>query len=232
MKKLEEVRFDSALCRKQLEELRAWLAGKVDLSERNDVLPFFRLRPHLAVLFGMFNLRVGLADRIAWEFDLFGDFACDLIVGQWDAGAYCLVEFEDARSESIFQKQGKKATREWGRRFEHGYSQIVDWAHKLDGRSPSSDFLARFGRHEIHYEAALVIGRSQHLDAGEMQRLNWRADKVSVNAKKIYCTTFDELLSQFSARVGAIPAGGTFVPNTSSPAAVPPAPKTGRKGKP
>jgi hypothetical protein len=206
MKKLEEIAFDYALCRQQVEELRSWLAAKEELSERKDILPFFQERPQLAILFGTFNRKIGLADRVAWEFDISGDFACDLVLGEWARGAYCFVEFEDARSNSIFEQEGKKATRKWGRRFEHGYSQIIDWAHKLDGRTPSADLLARFGRYEINYEAVLVIGRDKHLDEGEKQRLNWRTDKIAINAKTILCMTFDELLSQFSLRLGILAA--------------------------
>jgi hypothetical protein len=229
MKKLEEIVFESALCRNQVEEFRTWLASKGELSERNDVLPFFRERPHMAILFGMFNPRIGWADRIAWEFDIFGDFACDLVVGEWTRGTYCFVEFEDARRDSIFERQGKKATREWGRRFDHGYSQIIDWIHKLDGRSASTDLLARFGRYEINYEAVLVIGRDQHLDEGEKQRLSWRTDKLAVNSKKVFCMTFDELLSQFSARLGALSAMETGSTEAATTPMAKPAPPTSKK---
>src|SRR5438046_2494598 len=174
MKKLETIAFDYALCRQQVEEFRSWRTGREELSERDDVLPFFRDRPQMAVLFGTFNSRIAWADRIAWEFDIFGDFACDLAVGEWVRGAYCFVEFEDAIVTSVFEKQGKKATREWARRFDHGYSQIIDWFHKLDDRNASADFLTRFGAYEINYEGVLVIGRDQHLDAGEQQRLKYQ----------------------------------------------------------
>jgi hypothetical protein len=231
MKKLEVIAFDPVLCRRQVEEFRSWLAGKVELSEREDVLPFFRARPHLALLFAPFNFWSGRPDRIAWEFDVFGDFACDLVVGDWDRGAYCFVEFEDARSDSIFEKQGKKATREWGRRFEHGFSQILDWMHKLDGRTPSTDMLARFGRYEITYEAVLVIGRDQHLDEGEKERLKWRSDKLAVNTNRIFCLTFDNLLSQFSARLTFHSGRKTPVPGPT-PGATPAPPRKPRRGKP
>ncbi len=206
MKNLEQIAFDYSLCRQQVEEFREWLSGREELSERDDVLPFFRNRPQMSVLFGMFNRSIAWADRIAWEFDIFGDFACDLAVGEWARGAYCFIEFEDAKRESVFQKQGAKVTREWGRRFDHGYSQIIDWVHKLDGRSPSNDLLARFGRHEINFETVLVIGKDEHLDAGEKQRLTWRNDNVAVNTKKIFCMTYDELLSQFAVRLTALEA--------------------------
>ncbi len=206
MKILQEIAFDYALCQKQVEAFREFLASNEELSERKDILPFFRERQQMALLFDMFNTQIGEADRIGWEFDIYGDFAADLVVGSWSRGAYCLVEFEDAFNNSIFEKQGKKATREWGRKFDHGISQIIDWIHKLDGRTPSNDLLSRFGRYEINYEAVLVIGRDKHLDEGEKQRFNWRTDKVAVNTKKIKCMTFDELLSQFTRRISAFSA--------------------------
>jgi hypothetical protein len=225
MKKLDDLTFDYALCRRQVEEFQSWLAGQEELSEQKDVRPFFQERQHLAVLFGMFNPRIGWADRLAWEFDIFGDFACDLAVGKWARGAYCVVEFEDARPDSIFERQGKKATRQCGRRFEHGQSQLIDWAHKLEDRSRSADLLARFGRWEINYEAVLVIGRDKHLDEGEKQRLRWRTDKVAVNTKKIICLTFDELLSQFLVRLGILSTVEAAAAARATAGAPPPPPE-------
>ena len=201
MKNFDPIAFDYAECRIQVEELKALLAAKEALSEKHDILPFFQSKRQLATLFGMFNSRIGWADRFAKEFNIFGDFSCDLAVGDWARGAYCFIEFEDARVASVFEKKGEKATKEWGRRFEHGYSQIIDWLHKLAGREVSLDNLARSGKHEITYEAVLVIGRNCYQDAAEMQRLQWRSDKVSVNQKKVLCMTFDDLLSQFETRM-------------------------------
>jgi hypothetical protein len=227
MKKLDAITFDFTACCKGFDEFRGLLAAKDELSESSDVLPFFQARPHLSLLFGQFNSRIAWADRIGWEFDIFGDFACDLVVGEWSRGEYCFVEFEDASSESVFEKRGKKATREWGRRFDHGYSQIIDWAHKLDDRLASADFLARFGVREIKFEAVLVIGRDKHLDMGEKHRLSWRAEKVTVNTKKVVCMTFDELLNQFAVRLDILShveraTKATMTP-PAPPASVPPA---------
>lgn len=206
MKKFDEIAFDFGRCRQEVGEFRALLAAKNELSESTDILPFFRARPQMAILFGMYNSPgIGWANRIAWEFDLFGDFACDLAVGEWERGAYCLVEFEDAREDSVFKREGKKATRAWGPKFEHGYSQILDWLHKLDGRS-AADCLARFGRHAVHARAVLIVGRDHHLDEGERQRLKWRNDNVVVRSDKIICLTFDELLRQFTERLGILTA--------------------------
>jgi hypothetical protein len=233
MKNFDPVTFDYTECRLQLEDLKNLLASKAALSEKNDILPLFQSKRQLATLFGMFNSRIGWADRFAKEFNIFGDFSCDLAVGDWDRGAFCFIEFEDAREGSVFEKKGDKATREWGKRFEHGYSQIIDWLHKLATREVSIDNLARFGRHEITYEAVLVIGKNCYQDLAETQRLQWRSDKVSVNQKKVLCMTFDDLMSQFETRMSLMAvveknaaekalAGQKAV----APAPTPPAPTT------
>src|SRR5262245_31084393 len=184
MMSVDSLSLDFELCCKQFDEFRRLLAEKPTLSERKDVLPFFRERRQLSALFGMFNPSISWADRIAWEFDIFGDFACDLAVGQWNEGAYCFIEFENADNNSVFQKQGTKATREWGQRFDHGYSQIIDWAYKFDGLAGSREIETRFGMREIRYQGVLVVGRDSFLDAGEQLRLSWRAENVVVNSKK------------------------------------------------
>ena len=74
MKNLDPASFDLGACRTQVEEFRAWLSEKDELSERGDVLPFFRARTQMSLLFGSFNPRMARADRIAPEFDIFGDF--------------------------------------------------------------------------------------------------------------------------------------------------------------
>jgi hypothetical protein len=182
------------------------------------VLRFFRDRPQLASLLGMFNPRIGVVDRIAYEFDLFGDFACDLAAGEWSTGQYCLVEFEDAAATSVFVKKGEKATREWSARFDHGFSQIVDWCFKLQDRVGSNDMLARFGKHTINYEAVLVIGRDIHLDSGELARLEWRTSHVTVNSKKVTCLTFDQLLNQLTTRLAWFGSSPAVLPPAHGPA--------------
>ena len=206
MKTFEGFTFDFTECRRQFEDLRAWLAGKSDLSERDDVLPFFQPRRHLAALFAGFHAGIASADRFAPEFDIFGDFACDLAIGDWERGAYCFVEFEDAHKGSVFEQQAKKATREWGRRFDHGCSQIIDWIHQFATRPPI-DMVKRFGRAEITYETVLAIRRDAHLKGGERERLFWRNENLAVNTRRIHCVTFDELAGRFAAQIRWLEGG-------------------------
>lgn len=203
MKTFDPITFDLVRSEKAVQEFERLLGRYPSLKEKRDILPFFYRRPHLCALCGVLSPAIGAVDvdRVAVEYDLFGDFACDLVLGDWDRKAYCFIELEDAEPQSIFQKAGKKATREWGRRFEHGYSQVIDWFHKLTKMAEHPDFEGRFGKRTIAFDGALVIGRDKDLVATEMARLEWRRDHVIVHSKRVACVTFDELLRLMQTRL-------------------------------
>ncbi len=203
MKTFDTITFDLLESERQVNEFERLLEERPSLKEKTDILPFFRSRPHLSAMCGVLSpaLVIGPVDRIALEYDLFGDYACDLALGDWNRKAYCFIEFEDAEPQSIFQKAGKKATREWGRRFEHGYSQVIDWFHKLTKMTEHPDFEARFGKRTIGFDGALVIGRDKDLLASELARLEWRQEHVVVHSKRIMCVTFDALLRLMQSRL-------------------------------
>jgi hypothetical protein len=71
---------------------------------------------------------------------------------------------------------------------------------------------ARFGKRAIDYTGVLVIGRDQHTNSGENDRLRWRREHVIVNSKRIFCMTYDELLEDLTYRLDwygpAVHAGG------------------------
>jgi hypothetical protein len=48
----------------------------------------------------------------------------------------------------------------------------------------------------------LIIGRDQHLQAGERLRMEWWQDHVVVNSKHIVCVTYDRLLEDLLYRLG------------------------------
>ncbi len=58
MKTLERIKRDITQCKNDLVEFKKLLDGKSALSERNDILPFFRARKHLAALIGSFNPKI------------------------------------------------------------------------------------------------------------------------------------------------------------------------------
>jgi len=202
MKTLDPIVFNYDRCRSEVEELRGLLAANPVLEEGKDILPFFRARPQLSVFCGINNPNIVAFDRVAWEYDLFGDFSCDLAVGDSVTKAYCFLEFEDAGPRSLFVQQGQKATREWSPRFDHGCSQVIDWFYKLDDRRNSDEYEARFGKRSVDFSGVLVAGRSQDLRPDEALRLEWRRQHVVVHSKRIVCITFDELLADLLHRLG------------------------------
>jgi Domain of unknown function (DUF4263) len=202
MKAFIEHAFESRACRRELDEFKNLLDGAATLSEKSDVLPFFRKHLHLSALLGTFNPDIIVRDRLAFEYDLFGDFSCDIVVGDAARRAYCFIEFEDAKPDSIFVKKKSKGTPEWGRRFECGYSQIIDWFWKLDDLTATAEFANRFGERPVDYAGLLIIGRDEHLSSQrEIQRFQWRWQKVLVNSKHIACFTFDELYRRLDDRM-------------------------------
>jgi hypothetical protein len=138
---------------------------------------------------------MGHADRLAYEFDVFGNYTADLIIGNSEKKIFCAIELEDARPSSILHKTTGRAMKEWGRRLEHGFGQLVDWFFSFDDHKNSVDFTNHFGYGHIEFFGMLLIGRSANLSEHDRTRLRWRADRVTVNSHKIYCWTYDDLLT-------------------------------------
>ena len=86
-------RFDVPTCQTDLADFVRLLAGKAELGEREDILPFFRAHPHLAALLGTYHPNLDAIDRLGLEVPLFGQFRADAIVGDWAGHTFCLVEF-------------------------------------------------------------------------------------------------------------------------------------------
>ncbi|MFO0952017.1 MAG: Shedu immune nuclease family protein [Isosphaeraceae bacterium] len=201
MKTLEELTLSLPRCREELAEFKKLLDGKAALSERADVLPFFKKHKHLAALVGSYNPRINGFDRIATEFSLFGDYACDLVIGDSVSHNFCFVEFEDASPNSVFTRKKSKVTPEWSQRFDRGFSQILDWFCILEDQRRTPQFKARFGAEVIQYVGLLVIGRRHYLDDAQYDRMRWRSEQVQVGARQVNCITYDELLQTLALKV-------------------------------
>lgn len=201
MKEFKSFTFDPKACRKELNEMKVHLDSKYELSERKDVLPFFKEREHLASFIGSYFPYISSFDRLAYEYDIFGDFKADLAIGDSESGWYGFIEFEGASETSIFERKGNKVTPEWSTRFEHGFSQVVDWFWRLSTSEYTPEFIYRFGNQFTGYEGMLIIGRTEGLDQRERDRLRWRRDRLIVNSKHIHCVTFDELYLHLDTRL-------------------------------
>ncbi|MHC5541476.1 Shedu anti-phage system protein SduA domain-containing protein [Singulisphaera rosea] len=173
-----------------------------ELKEREHILPFFARHEHLVALMGTYNPRIENFDRIAFEFDIFGDHTADVAVGDSKTHQYCFVEFEDATATSIFKKTGRKTTLEWSDRFNHGCSQVIDWILWLENMKRTDPYLGRFGVPEIQYAGLVVVGRDKYVDAPLLQqRLLWRSEHVVVCSRKLHCITFDQLYADLDTRL-------------------------------
>lgn len=154
---------------------------------------------------GRYNPNIVGDITVAREFGLFGDHIADLIIGDQKNNCYCFIEFEDASKTSIF-KTGAKATPEWSSRYEHGYSQLIDWILWLDHNEGNAAFLQRFGCASIEYNMLLVIGRDRDLSSPALrQRFDWRNNSVVVASKKVHCITYDKLYEDLSYRSKMLP---------------------------
>ncbi len=205
MKVFQNFNFNRTSFERELTDLKQLLDQKSSLKENQDILPFFKKNPQLCAQMGYFMFNFLNIDKIAFEFDLFGDFTCDMVVGDSKSGSYTFIEFEDASNNSIFCKKHGKFQPDFSPRFEHGYSQIVDWFYKLNHVS-SHDLSSRFHASTIHYQGILIIGRSHFMNNDLLKhRLRWRMNNVIVNSKHIHIFTFDELLDLLTDRLQYYP---------------------------
>jgi len=200
--------IDPMACQADLDAFERLLSTKPELSERGDILPFFKAHPHLAALLGSYNLAATTFDRLAVEVRLSNLLVADAVAGDWDRRAYCFVEFEDGKSDSIFADGGRSLTK-WAPRFKDGVAQIVDWLWLLDDMEQSIPFEAQFGQRPISLTALLVLGRDNGVSALDRRRLEWHRNHVVINSHHIYCCTYDDLLHDLRGRLRAFRAWAT-----------------------
>jgi hypothetical protein len=212
MKGFSDIVFDPAKCRRELGAFGRLLRSKGNLSERADIQAFFKRHQQLAAFIGTFVPDIGPAPLLAFEFPLFGDFTADIVLGTRDRGEYCLIELEDAGPRSIFTAIRTRSTREWSRRFDHGFSQLVDWFYALDDLKKTSNFARHFGHGHVKFFGLLLIGRNAGMSDDERARLKWRTEKVPIDSHPINCLTFDDLHQYLKRRMSYYPAGSRFDP--------------------
>ena len=199
-KSFQPIVFDPAGCRSEILELKSLLDAKAELSERQDVQPFFKSHEQIAAFLGTYSNNIGPATDIVFEYPIVGNFVADLIVGNRALGAYCFVEFEDGRDDSIFKKTTRSMT-DWSPRFEHGFSQIVDWFSHLDDLKKTDLFKKDFGKNYPRFSALLIIGRDSGITDYDRIRLDWRCEKVLIDSQSVVCVTFDRLFEDLDRRL-------------------------------
>lgn len=203
MKILQPHTLDPTKCRAEWNDFSKLLASKQTLSERKDILPFFKNRRDLSLLICNYFPMIKNPDRFAHEYSIDGDFVADLVVGDSSAHKYLLVEFENGSADSIFKQKGKKATPDWAPRFEGAYSQLIDWLWKLEDKRSTADFVNTFGNRRATFQALIIIGKDMNLSPQEIDRLNWRVDRTKIDSNSISIVSFNQLWEDLDFWLGA-----------------------------
>ncbi len=205
MKELKGITFDPVKCRAEIAAFRRLLGGRSRLAERADIQAFFKKNEQFSAFLGTYSPTIGPAPLLAFEFELVGDFAADVVVGHRGNGSFILIELEDGRPDSVFRKAPRKTTTEWSARYEHGFSQLVDWFYALDDFKKTERFARDFGRGHVTFQALLILGRSAGVSDHDRVRLRWRAEKVRIDSHTVECVTLDDLCAQMEWRIGHFP---------------------------
>jgi hypothetical protein len=221
---LEPIAFDPALFVQQLNAFAALLNSDADLDERRVIQPFFKDNKHLTAYIGTLYLNIAVATEICFEFDLAGDFRADILLGSKEHKQFCVVEFEHGKQDAIFKKQPRRKNPEWSARFEHAFSQIVDWFCSLEDQRNTAAFQNTFGAGEITFAGLLVMGRKNSLNDPQMRRLAWRTNKVLIDSNRVTCITFDELHAALKAKFEFYRAAAKVETTTTLPGLPPPPP--------
>jgi hypothetical protein len=193
VKNLQPHTLDPKHCRIEWKDLAALLASNSVLSETKHVLPFFKNRHNLSLLICSYFPKIKAPDRLAHEYEIYGDFVADLIVGDSSVHHYLLVEFENGAADSVFKQKGKKSTPDWAPRFEGAYSQLVDWLWKLEDMRSTADFVNTFGSRHATFQGLIVIGKDMNLSQQEQDRLKWRLDRTMIDSNAVSSVSFNEL---------------------------------------
>ncbi|MFU2209668.1 Shedu immune nuclease family protein [Solidesulfovibrio sp. C21] len=193
MKNLSPLHFDASKCRDEWNDFSYLLGSKASLEEAKDILPFFKVHIQLSSLISRYIAVFRQCDVYAHEYEIYGDFTADLVIGDTSTKHYLLVEFENAAPDGIFKRKPGKSTPVWAPRFEGAFSQIIDWMWKLDDMRSTGDYLYAFGDREVKFHGLIVVGMGMSLDASDANRLEWRNNKVIVNNNSILCVSYERL---------------------------------------
>lgn len=214
MIQFKDIIFDKVQCQKEINDVKVLFSNTPDIDETKGkgsysggLQGIFRNRTQLFALMGKI-----VFGEIAtkWNDEVkFGNFRADFIIANDKKNKVCLIEFENAKMESIFRKKthsDKTITYEWAPRFEHGYSQILDWKYYSieEKTSLKNDFQV----HPKEIEFALCIGWNKHLQQSNFQeRFDFRKNKVTVESKTFYCMCFDSFVDELQEKLNLYNAG-------------------------
>ena len=112
MKTLETIVFDPIQCRVEIAALSKLLRSSKNLAEREDIQRFFRKRKQLSAFIGTFAPNIGLANRLAYEFPIRGDFAADPTVVDRQAAHRRRSLFQDPNRLQLHRPRRRRRRRQ------------------------------------------------------------------------------------------------------------------------
>jgi hypothetical protein len=103
---LESIQFDAS---KLEEELKAFefLLTKPNLREQKHVLPFFKKHKHLTSYMGTFAPNIGPATHLCFEYEFFGDFRADILLGNLQAKEFVSSSLRRPRT-TVFSRNSRR----------------------------------------------------------------------------------------------------------------------------
>jgi hypothetical protein len=106
----------------------------------------------------------------------------------------------------------------WSSRFERGFSQLLDWAWRIDHeRQPSATLEAAFGTADPKVHYLLVIGRDQWIGDAGRARLHWRRLHNGISGQRTTIWTYDDLLNFVSLRLRGAERDGYALTGIGAP---------------
>src|SRR5260370_40889460 len=110
---LESIIFDPTTFDKELQDFEVLLKSKVNLSETNDIQPFFKKSKHLTAYLGTFAPNIGPATELCFEYEFCGDFRADVLLATRTAKECCVVGFKDGSQNTSIKHHPKSKNPEW-----------------------------------------------------------------------------------------------------------------------
>jgi hypothetical protein len=202
MSALNSISFDLATAAKELKSFKMWFAS-VEFVGEKIIVDEIRSRPQMACLLGA-GLGLSAPNLIKFELHLKGMFRTDLVLGNDELRQFGLIEFEDAKANSIFKK-GTKQYRYWSPRIEHGFSQIIDWAWVRSDHPNDTVLVTGFGGRMRTSAYAVVCGRTASLrNETERKRFDHRRDSLKVEGHPALVLTYDDMVGLMENNLSAL----------------------------
>lgn len=197
----EAIKFSLSTAETELTSFKGWLTSKTFVGER-EVVAEVRSRRNMCCLLASVG-GMPAPDLIKFELTLQGLFRTDLAFGNDATRQFVLIEFEDAREDSIFSG-GKNQYRYWSRRLDHGVGQVVDWAW-LRADNPNAIVLTNaFGGNISDSTYVVVCGRDASLaDEMERRRFEFRRYKMNVEGTPLQILTYDGMVRTMERQLEA-----------------------------